>query len=63
MADGASACAMAGNYTVDDEKLIRFKARTILDCYIESLLPPRIQVNTVLLSIVSPSPSAPCSIS
>lgn len=42
--DGASTCAMAGNYTIDDEILVRSKAKTILDCYIESLLPPKVQV-------------------
>ena len=42
--DGASACAMAGNYTIDDEILVRSKAKTILDCYIESMLPPKVQV-------------------
>ena len=47
--DGASACALAGNYTIDDEKFIRFKAKTILDCYLESTLPPKLQVGTMFV--------------
>ncbi|XP_046843121.1 regulator of G-protein signaling 22-like [Xenia sp. Carnegie-2017] len=45
MVDGASLCALAGNYSLDDEKLIRSKAKTIICCFLDSALPPRLQIN------------------
>lgn len=43
-ADNAAACAMSGNYTLDDENLLWDKARTIVKCFIDSDFPPRVQV-------------------
>lgn len=43
-ADNAAACAMSGNYTLDDENLLLDKARTIVKCFIDSDFPPRVQV-------------------
>ena len=44
LADNAADCAKSGNYTLDDENLLHDKARTIVKCYVDSDLPPRIQV-------------------
>ena len=44
MADNATECAKAGNYNSDDEKIIMLKARTIIKCFINSELPPRVRV-------------------
>ena len=46
MADNATECAKTGNYNSDDEKLIQFKARTIIKCFVNSDLPPRVRVRT-----------------
>lgn len=43
-AENAAECARSGNYTLEDENLLLEKARTIVKCYIDSDIPPRIQV-------------------
>ena len=43
-ADNAAECARSGNYTLDDENLLLEKARTIVKCFIDSDIPPRVQV-------------------
>ena len=43
-ADNAAECARSGNYTLEDENLLLDKARTIVKCYIDSDVPPRVQV-------------------
>lgn len=47
-ADNAAECARSGNYTLEDENLLLEKARTIVKCYIDSDIPPRVQVCSVL---------------
>lgn len=43
-AENAAECARSGNYTLEDENLLLEKARTIVKCYIDSDIPPRLQV-------------------
>lgn len=43
-ADYAIECARSGNYTLEDENLLLDKAKTIVKCYIDSDVPPRVQV-------------------
>ena len=43
-ADYATECARSGNYTLEDEQLLMDKAKTIVKCYIDSDVPPRVQV-------------------
>lgn len=43
-ADNAAECARSGNYTLEDENLLLDKAKTIVKCYIDSEVPPRVQV-------------------
>ena len=43
-ADHAIQCAKSGNYTLEDENLLLDKAKTIVKCYIDSDVPPRVQV-------------------
>ena len=42
--DYAIQCAKSGNYTLEDENLLLDKAKTIVKCYIDSDVPPRVQV-------------------
>lgn len=44
-AENAAECARSGNYTLEDENLLLEKARTIVKCYIDSDIPPRLQIN------------------
>ena len=43
-ADNATEFARSGNYTLEDEHLLMDKAKTIVKCYIDSDIPPRVQV-------------------
>jgi len=44
-ADAVVLCAKLGNYTKDDELIVVKKAKTIVDCFIDSQIPPRVQIN------------------
>ena len=44
-ADAVVLCAKLGNYTKDDELIVVKKAKTIVDCFIDSQIPPRVQLN------------------
>ena len=43
-AENAIQSAKSGNYTMEDENLLLDKAKTIVKCYIDSDVPPRVQV-------------------
>lgn len=43
-ADCAIQSAKSGNYTLEDENLLLDKAKTIVKCFIDSDVPPRVQV-------------------
>lgn len=43
-ADAVVLCAKLGNYTKDDELVVVKKAYTIVDCFIDSQIAPRVQV-------------------
>ena len=43
-ADYAIECARSGNYSLEDENLLLDKAKTIVKCFIDSDVPPRVQV-------------------
>ncbi|XP_072051983.1 uncharacterized protein [Amphiura filiformis] len=45
LADSAAAAAAAGTYTLEDEEYVQLKARAIIDCYIDSQVPPKLQIN------------------
>ncbi|XP_068697043.1 regulator of G-protein signaling protein-like [Montipora foliosa] len=45
LADHAAECARSGNYTLEDEKLLLDKAKALVKCFIDSDVPPRVQVN------------------
>ena len=44
LADSAAAAAAAGTYTIEDEEYVQMKAKAIIDCYIDSQIPPKLQV-------------------
>ena len=44
-ADAVVLCAKLGNYTKDDELIVTRKAKAIVNCFVDSQIPPRIQVN------------------
>jgi len=44
-ADAVVLCAKLGNYTKDDELIVVKKAQTIVDCFIDSQIIPKIQIN------------------
>ncbi|XP_065055598.1 regulator of G-protein signaling protein-like [Rhopilema esculentum] len=44
-ADAVVLCAKLGNYTKDDELIVTRKAKAIVNCFVDSLVPPRIQIN------------------
>ncbi|XP_057302153.1 regulator of G-protein signaling protein-like [Hydractinia symbiolongicarpus] len=44
-ADAVVLCAKLGNYTKDDELVVVKKAYTIVDCFIDSQITPRVQIN------------------
>ena len=46
-ADAVVLCAKLGNYDKDDEQVVVNKAMTIVDCFIESQIHPRIQVQNL----------------
>jgi len=43
-ADAVVLCAKLGNYTKDDELIVVKKAQTIVDCFIDSQIAPKVQV-------------------
>ena len=43
-ADAVVLCARLGNYTKEDELIVVKKAQTIVDCFIDSQVAPKIQV-------------------
>ena len=43
-ADCAIESARSGNYSLEDENLLLDKAKTIVKCFIDSDVPPRVQV-------------------
>ncbi|XP_022110111.1 uncharacterized protein LOC110989791 [Acanthaster planci] len=46
LADSAARAAATGTYTLDDEEDVQKKAKAIIDCYIDSQVPPKLQINT-----------------
>ena len=44
IADVINAAKDSGNYTPEDEIMIHKKAHAIVNCYIDSSVPPRVQV-------------------
>ena len=44
LCDDAAQAARAGIYTVHDQELLETKATTIVNCFIDSELPPKVQV-------------------
>ena len=44
MADVVNAAKNSGNYTPEDEIMIHKKAHAIVNCYIDSSAPPKVQV-------------------
>lgn len=52
LADHAAQCARSGNYTLEDENLLIDKAKAIVRCFIDSDVPPRLQVRRECLSIL-----------
>ncbi|XP_066927988.1 uncharacterized protein [Clytia hemisphaerica] len=44
-ADAVVLCAKLGNYTKDDELIVVKKAQTIVECFIESQISPKVQIN------------------
>lgn len=49
MADVINAAKDSGNYTPEDEIMIHKKAHAIVNCYIDSSVPPRVQVHAIQL--------------
>ena len=47
MADVINAAKDSGNYTPEDEIMIHKKAHAIVNCYIDSSVPPRVQVHAI----------------
>ena len=47
-ADAVVLCAKLGNYTKDDELIVTRKAKAIVNCFVDSLVPPRIQVTLMV---------------
>ena len=45
MADVVSAAKNSGTYTPEDEIMVYKKAHAIVNCYIDSSVPPKVQVN------------------
>ncbi|CAH1779331.1 unnamed protein product [Owenia fusiformis] len=45
MVDNATSAAQAGTYRKEDEEMVEQKAFTIICCFIESEIPPKIQIN------------------
>ncbi|XP_071958762.1 uncharacterized protein [Antedon mediterranea] len=45
LADNAARAASQGTYTIDDEEFVQLKARAIISCYIDSHVPPKLQIN------------------
>ncbi|XP_002736161.2 uncharacterized protein LOC100376370 [Saccoglossus kowalevskii] len=43
--DEVARAALTGTYSPDDEILVHMKAQAIVDCFIESQLPPKLQIN------------------
>ncbi|XP_015751662.1 PREDICTED: uncharacterized protein LOC107331568 [Acropora digitifera] len=52
LADHAAESARSGNYTLEDENLLLGKAKAIVKCFIDSDVPPRLQVRRECLSIL-----------
>lgn len=50
MADVANAAKGSGHYTPEDEIMIHKKAHAIINCYIDSSVPPRIQVTAAMMT-------------
>ena len=44
LADSAASAAAAGTYTLEDEEYVQQKARAIIECYLDSQVPPKLQV-------------------
>ncbi|XP_038077121.1 uncharacterized protein LOC119744960 isoform X2 [Patiria miniata] len=45
LADSAARAAAMGTYTLDDEEYVQKKAKALIDCYIDSQVPPKLQIN------------------
>ncbi|XP_033626065.1 uncharacterized protein LOC117289176 [Asterias rubens] len=45
LADSAARAAASGTYTIDDEEMVQRKAKALIDCYIDSQVPPKVQIN------------------
>ena len=53
MADVANAAKDSGSYTPEDEIMIHKKAHAIINCYIDSTVPPRVQVHLYMLLYIN----------
>ena len=53
LADHAAECARSGNYTLEDENLLVDKAKALVKCFIDSDVPPRVQVRKDWFSLVA----------
>lgn len=47
LADNAARAAAAGTYTLEDEDYVQQKARSIIDCFLSSQVPPKVQVGEI----------------
>ena len=45
MADVVYAAKHSGSYTPEDEIMVHKKAHAIVNCYIDSMVPPKVQVS------------------
>ncbi|XP_071482399.1 uncharacterized protein [Diadema antillarum] len=45
LADNAARAAAAGTYTLEDEEYVQKKANAIIDVFLDSFVPPRVQIN------------------
>ncbi|XP_033125266.1 uncharacterized protein LOC117123459 [Anneissia japonica] len=45
LADSAAKAAAQGTYNIDDEEFVQLKARAIINSYIDSQVPPKLQIN------------------
>lgn len=44
-ADAVTFCAKLGNYSKEDELIVKRKAKAIVNCFLDSQIPPKLQIN------------------
>ena len=44
-ADAVTFCAKLGNYSKEDELIVKRKAKAIVNCFLDSQIPPKLQVS------------------